>query len=115
GTISLPAYLHPGQPPGCVTLYLGAGRSHAGRVGNGIGTNAYHLRQQAQPWFAAASLTPLQDKQGAITTQQHHTMAGRDGKIAQTVTLQELVRQAAAVEDETPNESLYPEYRYDDY
>ena len=34
----------PGMPEGVVTVYLGFGRSDAGRVGSGVGFNAYTLR-----------------------------------------------------------------------
>ena len=50
-TLKAPVCIQPGQPDGCVTLTLGYGRSRAGRVGNGLGYNAYQLR----PSFALIS------------------------------------------------------------
>src|SRR5262249_3085427 len=37
----LPAYVQPGQSPETVSIALGYGREAAGRVGNGIGANAF--------------------------------------------------------------------------
>ena len=37
-----------------VTLFLGYGRTRAGRIGTGIGYDAYGLRTAASPWTAPA-------------------------------------------------------------
>ena len=42
----------PGQADGTVVLHLGYGRTAAGRVGTGVGFNAYPLRTAAAPGFA---------------------------------------------------------------
>ena len=34
----------PGHPDNCITVSLGYGRTKAGRVGDGVGFNAYELR-----------------------------------------------------------------------
>ena len=40
-------------PTSRVTVHLGYGRTRAGRVGNGVGFNAYALRTSDAPWFGA--------------------------------------------------------------
>ncbi len=42
----------PGHPNDVVTVYLGHGRSEAGRVGSGVGFNAYTLRTSDAPTIA---------------------------------------------------------------
>ncbi len=45
-----PVLMVPGHPNDCVTLYLGGGRrAEAGRVGAGVGVNAYLLRTSTNP------------------------------------------------------------------
>ena len=42
-----PAWVLPGQPERVVTLYLGYGRKRGGRIGTGIGYDAYRMRSVA--------------------------------------------------------------------
>src|SRR5204863_4225514 len=43
-TITAPVFLAPGQADETVTVHLGYGRSVSGRVGTGVGFNAYAIR-----------------------------------------------------------------------
>src|SRR6185503_11067269 len=45
-----PAWVLAGQPGRVVTLFLGYGRTRGGRIGTGIGYDAYRLRTAASPW-----------------------------------------------------------------
>ncbi len=45
-----PAWIVPGQAAGTVCVHLGYGRTHAGRVGNGAGFDAYPLRTSSGLW-----------------------------------------------------------------
>jgi molybdopterin-containing oxidoreductase family iron-sulfur binding subunit len=47
--LDVAVWVVPGQAPGTGTLHLGYGRTAAGRVGNGIGFNAYALRTTTAP------------------------------------------------------------------
>jgi len=47
-----PVLAVPGHPDDVVTVYLGFGRSEAGRVGSGVGFNAYTLRTSDAPTIA---------------------------------------------------------------
>ena len=51
-----PCWVLPGQPDSVVTLFLGYGRTRAGRIGTGIGYDAYRLRSAASPWLAAGTI-----------------------------------------------------------
>ena len=48
-TEMVPTWITPGQPDGVITIHLGYGRTHAGRVGNGHGFNAYQIRTADSP------------------------------------------------------------------
>jgi molybdopterin-containing oxidoreductase family iron-sulfur binding subunit len=45
----------PGHPDNAFTLHLGYGRRHSGRVGTGMGFNAYAIRTSGTPLFAAGA------------------------------------------------------------
>ena len=92
-----PLWIMPGHADETVTVYLGNGRLDAGRVGNGVGFNAFRLRTLDQPWFAAASkLTDLGETETVACTQVHHSMEGRD------------VVRAATLAEYRENPSLLP-------
>jgi len=108
-SVTLPAMLSPGQATGSVKLYLGYGRTAAGRIGgirvNGllgtgevvdpIGVNAYPLRsKQLWSFGRGASVKPTSEKYKLATTQDKHTM-DRIGKFGIDDRLPMLVRQAS--------------------
>ncbi|HWA99186.1 MAG TPA: 4Fe-4S dicluster domain-containing protein, partial [Pirellulales bacterium] len=72
----------PGHADGTITLSLGYGRTHAGRVGGDdnttLGANAYALRTADEPWRARGlKVTVAGDRQLIACTQQHHAMENR--------------------------------------
>ncbi len=74
-----PLWIMPGHADGTVTVYLGNGRRHAGRVGNGVGFDAYQLRTSNEPFFAAGlKLRDLGESELVACVQVHHSMEGRD-------------------------------------
>ncbi|MEJ7698523.1 MAG: hypothetical protein WKF71_02590 [Pyrinomonadaceae bacterium] len=74
----VPMWIQPGQPDDVITIYLGYGRTRAGRVGTGAGYNAYDIRKSNALWSGSGKI----DKTGANTsiasTQIHFNMEGRD-------------------------------------
>jgi Fe-S-cluster-containing dehydrogenase component len=71
-------WILPGLMDGVVALTLGYGRSHAGRVGTGVGVNAFTLRGSAAPGFdGGARLTRLGRRYALSATQEHGSMEGR--------------------------------------
>ena len=55
----------------------GYGRTHAGRVGNGVGFNAYALRTSRRPGFDAGDRREGRRHRDARATQEHGSMEGR--------------------------------------
>ncbi len=49
-SIVMPVYVLPGMADGTVVVGLGYGRTHAGRVGDGVGVDTYVLRGASSPW-----------------------------------------------------------------
>jgi molybdopterin-containing oxidoreductase family iron-sulfur binding subunit len=91
----------PGQADSTVALFLGYGRRRAGRVGDGLGYNAYDVRPTDQPWLTKGSLRKATGTEALAVTQLHHRMEGFD-----------LVREVSAAHPTLPKvdaaESLYP-------
>ena len=77
-SLRAPIWILPGQPNDSVLLHLGHGRSRAGKVGTGIGFNAYTLRTSGAIWRGrGAELKPSPGETPLATTQDHNSMEGR--------------------------------------
>jgi MoCo/4Fe-4S cofactor protein with predicted Tat translocation signal len=96
-----PAWVMPGQAENTVALFLGYGRRQAGRVGDGLGYDAYAVRPVDQSWLAKGSLRKTGTTETLAVTQLHHRMEGFD-----------LVREVSAAHPALPKSgtppSLYP-------
>ena len=70
----------PGHADGAFTLHLGYGRTHAGKVGTGLGFDANRLRDTRAAWFlTGVTATRLAGKSYQMACLQgHYTMDGRD-------------------------------------
>jgi molybdopterin-containing oxidoreductase family iron-sulfur binding subunit len=78
-TLDVPIWIMPGHADGAVTLHLGYGRTHAGKVGTGYGFNAYQLRSSESPWVLdGVEITRLNKEYMLACVQGHHSMEGRD-------------------------------------
>jgi molybdopterin-containing oxidoreductase family iron-sulfur binding subunit len=55
--VSGPIWPQPGHPDNSITVFLGYGRTKAGRVGTDIGFSAYKLRSSDAPWYAETKIT----------------------------------------------------------
>ena len=113
--LTAPVWILPGQPDDVVTLHLGHGRTRAGRVGNGTGVNAYHLRAATGLWVASAAVQKTGGTYELATTQHHFNMEGRH--LVRTGTFEEYRKDpefARKVED-VPAISMYPGYKYDQH
>jgi Fe-S-cluster-containing dehydrogenase component len=109
-TLELPAYVQPGQAPRTVSIALGYGRERAGKVGVGVGANAFPLATtdlRVRRYFREGVALEKTGRQHALaTTQEHHSMEGRP--IVKTTTLAELaIDKPAPAPVEQP--SLYAE------
>jgi MoCo/4Fe-4S cofactor protein with predicted Tat translocation signal len=77
-SLELPVWLLPGMTDGVVALTLGYGRSRAGRIGSGVGFDAFTVRSSKAPGFdSGATLTKLARTYPLSATQQHGSMEGR--------------------------------------
>ena len=119
--IEAPVWIVPGHADGTLSLSLGYGRTRSGRIGTGIGVNAFALRPARSGWASAgAAIKKTGKSYPLVVTQDHWSMQGRD--IVQVGTLAQFVEQPDFLEhvdrheeqreeSHHPNElpSLYPE------
>ncbi len=98
-TLEIAALILPGQADFSVAVSLGYGRTMAGRVGRGVGFNAYALRTAASPDIAVGlKVTRTGRKYPVACTQDHFTMEGRD--LVRELSLADLLGRAGSVPDE---------------
>jgi molybdopterin-containing oxidoreductase family iron-sulfur binding subunit len=90
-TISLPAFILPGQAKGSVGVSVGWGRTHAGRIGTGLGVNVYALRRADALWRHEAHVTATGGTIELATTQDHHVVDSL-GKKEEAIRAEELIR-----------------------
>jgi Fe-S-cluster-containing dehydrogenase component len=117
-SLQAPAWILPGQADHIITLPLGYGRKRAGRVGTGVGFDAYALRTADAAWLLPAVTVSKTGKTYAFaTTQSHARMEGR--ALVRTATLAEYLQQPHFANDDAseqvPKESLYPDWQYQQY
>jgi molybdopterin-containing oxidoreductase family iron-sulfur binding subunit len=110
-TLRAPIWIVPGHAEDAVTVHLGYGRWRAGRVGTGIGVNAYALRTAKAPWFdAGLEVRKTGDVYPLATTQHHANMEGRH--LMRVGTLTHFLQQPHFVQEiahePAPELTLYP-------
>ena len=116
--VQAPVWIAPGQADGMVALALGYGRWRAGRLGTGVGANAYALRTSRTLWFATGlEVRPTGARHTLATTQHHHSMEGRH--LVRVGTLEQFVAQPQFVHDMAHAAakplSLHPTHTYEGY
>ncbi|HEX8989728.1 MAG TPA: 4Fe-4S dicluster domain-containing protein [Rhodocyclaceae bacterium] len=109
-SVLAPVWLLPGQAEGTVALPLGYGRTAAGRVGNGIGFDAYRVKSAG--FAAPGSLRRTGEGHALVQRQPETSMEGRP--LARRVSVDAAGRREP-VERKAPAESLYPDYDYPVY
>ncbi len=119
-SIRLPVFRVPGHPAQSVTVFLGYGRSAAGRVGtapaDAAGFNASLLRTADAPWFDhGLEIAKTGTRHPLATTQEHHLMEGR--RPVRVATLEQYANEPAVIAEqgEKPPKTLtlYPDYAYE--
>lgn len=80
GKINAPAFVSPGHADNSVTISLGYGRRHTGRVGRNTGFDAYPLRTDQSTYFATGAKVKASGggRYEIVTTQEHQSMEGRN-------------------------------------
>ncbi len=74
----VPMWIQPGQPDDVITIYMGYGRSRAGRVGTGLGYNAFDVRRSDAMDSGFGEITARGEATNIASTQIHFNMEGRD-------------------------------------
>jgi len=110
-------WIQAGLPDNSVTVYLGSGRTRAGRVGTGAGFNFYPLRSSAAPWVASGvQIRPTGGTYMLACTQGEQTMDTPVGArpLVRVATLDEYRKEPDFAKDEEPPRdlTLYPRYPY---
>jgi molybdopterin-containing oxidoreductase family iron-sulfur binding subunit len=114
-TVRAPVWISPGHAPGSVTVALGFGRTHLGRVGDDVGFNAGAIRpSDALDGGSGLTLVTTGTRMLLASTQDHQTMAGRP--LVRRATLDEYRAhpEFAAEPGEAPprSMSLFPDKPY---
>ncbi len=109
--VQAPVWVMPGHADDSLTVFLGYGRTFAGRVGSDIGYDAYALRSSDRPWFdLGATVVKTGQSVTLAATDHHYSMEGRD--LVRVGTLHQYQRDPEfAVEMSPPppaNSTLYP-------
>jgi molybdopterin-containing oxidoreductase family iron-sulfur binding subunit len=77
-TLRMPVWVLPGTVDDTVVVHFGYGRTRAGKIGNGIGVNAFPLRTSRAPWFdGGATVTVTHETYLIASTQNHFLMEER--------------------------------------
>jgi MoCo/4Fe-4S cofactor protein with predicted Tat translocation signal len=114
--VTAPVWIQAGHPDNSVTVFLGYGRSRAGRVGTGAGFDFYPLRSSATPWFTTGLKI---EKSGGTyilaSTQGYQTMETQNGDtrpLVRTKSLEEYRKEPDSFNEDKPAAelSLYPGY-----
>ncbi len=95
--LNMPVWILPGHAKDSLTVFVGYGRTSAGRLGNGAGFNAYALRGSTNPYFGAAQITRTGDDYDLVGTQDHWSVEGRN--IVRSATLDEFKKNPAFVKE----------------
>ncbi len=121
GQIELPVIIQPGQPKGTVSIALGYGRTAAGKAGNGVGKNVYHLINNKKGFSdVSGSVITIEKVEGKTyelaSTQTHHSMEGRP--IVRETTLEKYKENQSSgnekhLIDEKNNVTLYSKVDFD--
>jgi molybdopterin-containing oxidoreductase family iron-sulfur binding subunit len=112
-SLTLPAVVVPGQADQTVVLTLGYGRREVGRIGKGVGFDAYSLRSSEAPDLDAATVVKAAGTAVLAATQEHGSMEGR--ALIREATLDEYKHEPAFAQEavEVPKlESMWPEKPY---
>jgi molybdopterin-containing oxidoreductase family iron-sulfur binding subunit len=110
-------WIQAGHPDNSVTVFLGYGRTRAGRAGTGTGYDAYPLRTSQNPWFGdGVKLRATGETYPLASTQGYQTMETPVGErpLVQERDLEEYKKDPNfAKEGETPKElTLYQPFDY---
>ena len=93
--IEVPTFVLPGQARSSMTLALGYGRRAAGRIGNGVGADAYVLRTSKAPHVVSGAIVRGTGRSYHLATTQDHFAIDTAGFKERNRRVGELVREAS--------------------
>ena len=111
-------WIQAGHPDNSITVFMGYGRTRAGRIGTGTGFDVYPMRTSQAPWFAdGAQLRGTGDIYQLASTQGFQTMETQDGNVRPLVqerSLEEYKKEPHFAQEEEPKKelTLYPGFDY---
>ncbi|MCH9651129.1 MAG: TAT-variant-translocated molybdopterin oxidoreductase [Deltaproteobacteria bacterium] len=121
-SLEVPLWVLPGQADGVLTLHLGFGRGRAGRVGTGIGFDAYQIRTSQHPWKVSGAEIALTGATYPLSsTQLHHNIPvesqeAKKRHMVRTASLEEFMAEPDVIHHmghaEMAERSLYPGFEY---
>jgi MoCo/4Fe-4S cofactor protein with predicted Tat translocation signal len=94
-TIEVPTFVLPGQARSSMALALGYGRTAAGQIGNGVGTDAYQLRTTKAPHVVSGATVRGTGRSYSLATTQDHFAIDTSGFKERNRRVGELVREAS--------------------
>ena len=92
-SIEVPVWTTPGQAQGSATLHLGYGRRISGKVGTGVGFDAYPVRTSDALHLASAKITKTGATYAFASTQDHFAI-DEAGRKATEARLSSLIQEA---------------------
>ncbi len=122
-----PIWPQPGHPDNSITVFLGYGRTKAGRVGTDVGFSAYKLRSSDAPWYAETKISKVGEGFGFAHPQgfQYIDFSDLPGgasddlygrHVIRKATLQDFIKNPdfahEGAESVPPEMTMYPAYQY---
>ncbi|HEV2021629.1 MAG TPA: TAT-variant-translocated molybdopterin oxidoreductase [Terriglobales bacterium] len=114
--VKAPLWITPGHADDSVTVYLGYGRTRAGRAGTGAGFSAYALRTSTAPWSVrGVRMNRTGEQYELAVTQGHNNMEGRD--LVRSAELEDYRKDPQFARHDEPESglTLYQPYEYKDH
>ncbi|MBM3726882.1 MAG: 4Fe-4S dicluster domain-containing protein [Acidobacteria bacterium] len=113
-SIEAPVMVQPGHADQAISISLGYGRKNAGRVGDGVGVNAYPIRTTAGLHIAEAQVAKTAKTHKLVTTQEHFRMEDRPIiREATTAQYKEDPKFAEKMSEMPPIDSIYGYHSYE--
>jgi MoCo/4Fe-4S cofactor protein with predicted Tat translocation signal len=113
--VDAPVWIMPGQADESLTVHLGYGRTRAGKVGDGVGFDAYTLRTTSALWQSSgAKITRKSGGYKFANTQHTQTMEERDPFRAATYAEFHKEPEFARPQEKRvpPELTLFPQWEY---
>ena len=111
----VPMWIAPGQPDDVITIYLGYGRTRAGRIGTDLGYNAYNVQRSDAMWNGVGEIAKTGANTAIASTQIHFNLESpaRADDILRVYDLEYFNQHpdTGHQHDHYPD-SMYPRYEY---